>query len=65
MADTLRQAIRDSGLSANELWRQCGVKQTTISGFLRGRDIRLSSAQAIATHLGFELVKSKTKKRSS
>lgn len=59
MAETLRRAIRESGLSANALSKECGVKQTTLSGFLRGRDIRLSHAQRIASYLGLRLVKSK------
>lgn len=57
LADTLRTAIQKSGLSANELAAKTGVKQTTISGFLRGRDMRLSNATRIAIYLGLELKK--------
>lgn len=59
MADTLRKAITDSGISANELARLTGVPQPTITRFLLGRDMRLSRAQRIATHFGLKLVKSK------
>lgn len=57
LADALRDAIRKSGLSANELAQQTGIKQTTISGFLRGRDMGIERASKIAKHLGFELRK--------
>ena len=55
LADKLRAAIRKSGLSANELARQTGVKQTTISGFMRGRDMGIHRASKIAKFLGLEL----------
>lgn len=57
VADTLREAIRKSGLSANELAKRTGVTQTTISGFLRGRDMRLSHASKIAAYLGLSLTR--------
>jgi len=59
MADRLRAAIIKSGLSANELGKQCGVQQVTISRFLRGRDISLSRASRIAKYLGLELKSTK------
>lgn len=57
LAETLRDAIRKSGLSANELAQKTGIKQTTISGFLRGRDMGIERASKIAKYLGFELRK--------
>ena len=57
IADALRAAIRDSGLSANALAKETGVDQTTVSRFILGQDIRLSRAQKIATFLGMELKK--------
>ncbi len=57
MAETLRDAIRKSGLSANRLAKETGVKQTTISKFLRGGDMGLSRASKIAEFLGLELKK--------
>jgi transcriptional regulator with XRE-family HTH domain len=56
-ADLLRQAIRDSGLSAAALGKATGVAQQTISEFLRGKDLRLATAEKIGRHLGVELRK--------
>lgn len=60
IAEQLRTAIKESGLSANQLAKATGVGQTTISGFLRGRDIGIEKASKIAAYLGLEL---KEKKR--
>lgn len=57
VADALRQAIRESGLSANRLASLTGVPQTTISRFLRGEDMSIHRAAKIARHLGLELKK--------
>ena|SRR3990167_1761865 len=59
MSDILRNAIRNCGLSANELAKRTGVPQPTITRFLAGKDLRLSRAQKIAAFLGLRLVKSK------
>lgn len=55
MAEQLRKAIRDSGLSANELAQQTGVNQTLISRFLRGKDMGIERASKIAVYLGLSL----------
>lgn len=55
MADKLRSAIAACGLSANELAQKTGVPQTTISRFLRGKDMGIHRAAKIATYLGLEL----------
>ena len=55
MADLLRQKIRDSGLSANALGKLTDVKQQTISEFLRGKDIRLATAQKLADYFCLRL----------
>lgn len=55
LADKLRAAILDSGYSANELAKQTGVDQTTISRFLRGYDMTIHRASKIATFLGLDL----------
>lgn len=57
MGEILREAIRKSGLSANQLAKETGVKQTTISKFLRGGDMGLARASKIAAYLGLELRK--------
>lgn len=54
-AQILRQAIRDSGLSAMRLAELTGVPQPTISRFLSGADMRLSRAMTLADYLGLEL----------
>ena len=55
VADMLRKAIADSGQSANEIAQATGVPQTTISRFLRGKDMGINRASKIAAYLGLEL----------
>lgn len=55
MADVLREAIRKSGLSAMQICRDTGVAQPTVTEFLRGKDIRLHTAQALVAYFGLEL----------
>ncbi len=55
MADQLRQAIRNCGLSANQLADETGIDQTLISRFLRGKDMGIDRASKIAAYLGLEL----------
>ena len=55
--DTLRRAIRDCGLSANELAKRTGVSQPAITRFLQGSDMLLSTASKIAAYLGLSLTK--------
>jgi transcriptional regulator with XRE-family HTH domain len=55
VADALRQAIRDSGESANQIAKATGVEQTSISRFLRGKDMGIERASKIAEYLGMEL----------
>jgi plasmid maintenance system antidote protein VapI len=54
-ADILRQEIRESGKSANTLAKLTGVKQQRISEFLRGKDIRLDTAQKLFDYFRLEL----------
>jgi plasmid maintenance system antidote protein VapI len=63
MAELLRKTIRDSGMSAGELHRQTGVKQPTISTFLNGAGISLSTAQVLADYFGLVLSKKPTRKK--
>jgi len=55
LADTLRDAINRSGESANAISRATGVPQPTITRFLAGADMKLSTAARLAAYLGFEL----------
>ena len=59
LADTLRAAIRMSGLSANALAELTGVPQPTITRFLAGADMKLATAGKIAAYLGLELKRQK------
>ena len=59
LADILRDAIRRSGLSENELARRTGVLQQSINAFMNGSDMRLANASKIARVLGLTLKKSK------
>lgn len=52
LAGLLRRLIRESGLSARKLAAETGVKQQTISEFLRGKDVRLGTAQKLMDHFG-------------
>lgn len=55
MADVLREAIRKSGLTALALSTETGVSQPTITEFLRGKDIRMTTADKLARRLGLAL----------
>ena len=49
--ESLRKAIRDGGLSAKKLEKATGVPQATITRFLAGTDMNLSTAEKLATFL--------------
>lgn len=55
LEDTLRRAIWNCGLSANELGKRTGVPQPTITRFLAGGDMKLTTASKIAAYLGLSL----------
>jgi plasmid maintenance system antidote protein VapI len=55
LADMLREKIRECGLSANTLAGLTGIKQQTISEFLRGKDIRLATAQKLFDYFGITI----------
>jgi len=54
-SNRLRQAIRDSGKSANQIARETGISQPTITTFLNGRDLRMETADKLAAYFGLEL----------
>ena len=62
MAEKLRKAIRESGLSAARLGKATGVTQPVISEFLRGKDIRLTTAQKLADYFGLKLTEASRRK---
>lgn len=52
----LRQAIINSGLSHNQLWKESGVRQQVISRFVSGeRGLTLSSAERLCNYFQLEL----------
>lgn len=56
LAEQLRAAIRQSGLSGNQVAYRAGVPQAVVSRFLRGeRSITLNTAAKLAAALGLEL----------
>ena len=61
LANELRQAINDSGLTHYAIGKASGVDTAVIDRFVSGeRDIRLETAGRIAESLGYSLVKSET-----
>ena len=60
-ATQLRAAIDDLGLPAYVVAKRAGVAQAALSTFMRGGDLRLSTASRIAAFLGFTMVQDKGK----
>ena len=57
LAETLRQAILDSGRSAYALQQETGVDASVITRFLNEeRDLRLETAGKLADALGLKLM---------
>lgn len=53
----LKQAVRESGLSLNELARQCGVSPPQLSRFMRDeRSLTLDSAAKLFDYFGLGVV---------
>lgn len=58
LAEDLRVAIRDSGLSRYSIAKQCGVGQSILDRFVTGeRDMRVETAAKICRLLGYRLAK--------
>jgi transcriptional regulator with XRE-family HTH domain len=56
MVEQLREAIRDSGQSLNQLAKTCGVGPDRLSRFLRGqRDLTFEAASRVCEALHLEL----------
>jgi transcriptional regulator with XRE-family HTH domain len=56
LVSQLREAIRESGLSLNELGRRTRVSEGQLSRFLRGdRTLTLPAAARLCDYLGMEL----------
>ncbi len=54
-SDVLRSAIKDSALTMKELSAKTGVPQPRICVFMQGKDIRLKTAEKLASYLRLEL----------
>jgi hypothetical protein len=59
LADTLRLAIRKSGLPLLTIAQATGVAVSTLSEFMAGADMRLTNASKIAAYLGLSLKRDK------
>lgn len=58
LVDAVRRAIRESGMSFNELGRLAGVSPGQLSRFAAGsRDVTLAVTSRVCLVLGFELVR--------
>ena len=57
LAEVLRNAIKRKGVSAYAIARDTGVPQPTVTRFINGADMKLSTASKIAAYLGLELRK--------
>jgi predicted transcriptional regulator len=55
MAEILKAAIRESGLTHYRIAKTAGIGPETIDRFMAGRDIRISTVDKIAEALGLEL----------
>lgn len=56
LADTLKQAVADTGMSVNAVASQSGVPQAGLQRFLKGqRGINLDTAERLCTYLQLEL----------
>jgi transcriptional regulator with XRE-family HTH domain len=56
LTDTIQQAIRESGISLNELSKQTGVSTPQLSRFMRGeRSLTLSYADKLVSFFGIEV----------
>jgi len=58
LAEQLRQAILDSGLSLNRVSIESGVPYSALHGFVNsGRDLKLSNVERLAALFGMRLTK--------
>ncbi len=56
LSEALKQAIRDSDKSEDEIAEQAGLSPIVVSRFLSGeRDIRMATADKLADALGLKL----------
>ena len=56
LSNQLQARRKGFGLSQQEIARRAGVDQPLVSGFERGRDVRVSTIEKLVTALDMELV---------
>lgn len=57
MADVLKTAIEESGLTRYRIAKDTGIPETSLMRFMRGEtSLRLDKADVLAAYLGLELV---------
>lgn len=54
-ADTIREAVRASGMTHYRIAKSCGLSVQSVDQFMSGADARLSTAEKIASVVGVEL----------
>jgi plasmid maintenance system antidote protein VapI len=63
ISETLRQAVRDSGLPLQQIAEAAGVERASLSRFIRGqRTLRLDMADRLAAYFGLQLKPATTKR---
>ena len=65
LAEDLRKAISDSGMTSYAIGKACGIGPIQIDRFMSGeRDMRIATASKICETLGYGLAKIETAKKS-
>jgi len=57
LEETLREAVRESGLTTTQLSQLTGISRPRIHDFVNGGGLRISTAQKLMDHFGFRIVK--------
>lgn len=58
LTDVLKAAIRECGVTQYRIAKDTGIKETSLSRFMRGEtSLRLDKADVLADYLGLELKK--------
>ena len=55
LADMLRDAVRDSGLTHYRIGKDAGIGADQVTRFVQGRDIRIGTAAKIINALGLTI----------
>lgn len=55
IAETIRTAVTDSKQPLSAIALDAGISYSRVHDFMHGRDVKLSTAQKLASHFGLEL----------